>query len=213
MVRVMYLATGSNVQNRITYAAKQEFLKYGFKDALLRRIASSVGMTTGAINTYFRDKQALFDEVVIPVIKQVGDVFNELSKSYYSDDNILSEITYERTIVDLIVVYDFIYRNLEVFRILLLGASGSKHADFIHDLVNHEVRYTQSYLKKLDIKCTYGMHLNILVIHTISEGYINAILEPVRHGRSLQEAIGNLDFIVTFYTRGWLNAFGRCYHG
>jgi len=199
------------VQDRIVQAAKQEFLHHGFKDASLRRIASDVGMTTGAIYTYFKGKQDLFNEVVAPVTERVGNIFSELSKSYYSDDSIIREITYETTIKDLTVVYDFIYRNFDVFRILLIGADGSPHSDFIHVLVNHEVNHTLAYLERLEIGRDNGMHLDTTVIHTISEGYINALLEPVRHNKSQEEALGNLDFIVTFYTGGWLNVFGKCH--
>ncbi|PKL29352.1 MAG: hypothetical protein CVV46_01180 [Spirochaetae bacterium HGW-Spirochaetae-2] len=206
------MGTGPSVQDRIIQAARQEFLQYGFKDASLRRIASAAGMTTGAIYTYFKDKQALFDEVVAPVTGQVESVFSELSKSYYSNDSIIREITYEKTIEDLAVVYDFIYKNFDLFRILLIGAGGSAHSDFIHVLVKHEVNHTLAYLDRLGIGRDDNMRLDTTVIHTISEGYINALLEPVRHGMSHGEALGNLDFIVTFYTGGWLNVFGRCSH-
>ena len=200
-----------HVQALIVYTAKQEFLRYGFKDASLRRIASAIGMTTGAIYTHFKGKQALFDAVVAPVIEKVGSVFTELSKSYYSDDSILQGITYEKTIKDLTVVYDFIYGNFDLFRILLLGADGSSHSDFVHVLVNHEVNHTLRYLERLDIGGDGGIHLDNMIIHTISEGYINALLEPVRHDMSKDKALGNLDFIVTFYTGGWLNVFGKCF--
>ncbi|MBI9095463.1 MAG: TetR/AcrR family transcriptional regulator [Sphaerochaeta sp.] len=204
------MSTKPHVQDRIIQTAKQEFLLHGFKDASLRRIASAVGMTTGAIYTHFAGKQALFDSVVAPVTEKVGDIFSELSKAYYSEDDGVCEITYKKTIEDLTVVYAFIYRNLDLFRILLLGAEGSSHSDFIHVLVNHEVNHTLSYLKRLGMGKKNGMHLDPTVIHTISEGYINALLEPVRHSMSQDEALRNLDFIVTFYTGGWLNVFGKC---
>ncbi|WP_320129604.1 TetR/AcrR family transcriptional regulator [uncultured Sphaerochaeta sp.] len=204
------MRNGSSVQDRIVLAAKQEFLNHGFKDASLRRIASTVGMTTGAIYTHFRDKQDLFDMVVSPVTEQLENVFTELSRTYYNDEGIINEISYEKTIADLTVVYDFIYKNFDVFRILLLGSSGSTHEDFIHVLVNQEVRHTQAYLDRLNMWGSQGIQLDPSVMHTISEGYINALLEPVRHGMTHQQALGNLDFIVTFYTGGWLNVFGRC---
>lgn len=204
------MSDGSNVQDRIVQAAKQEFLEHGFKDASLRRIASTAGVTTGAIYTHFRDKQDLFDMVVAPVTGQLGNVFTALSKTYYTDDRIVNEISYEKTIADLRIVYDFIYKNFDVFRILLLGASGSTHGDFIHVLVSQEVRHTQAYLDRLDMGCGQNIRLDSSVMHTISEGYINALLEPVRHGMTHEQALGNLDFIVKFYTGGWLNVFGRC---
>jgi hypothetical protein len=111
---------------------------------------------------------------------------------------------------DLAVMYDFIYKNFDLFRILLIGAGGSAHSDFIHVLVKHEVNHTLAYLERLGIGRDGNMRLDTTVIHTISEGYFNALLEQVCRGISHGEALGNLDFIVTFYAGGWLNVFGRC---
>lgn len=42
-------------------AGKKVFLEMGFRDASLRKIASQLGVTTGAIYRYYTDKEALFD--------------------------------------------------------------------------------------------------------------------------------------------------------
>lgn len=165
--------------------------------------------TTGAIYTYFKDKQALFDAVVSPVTMHVQNVFSELSKYYYDDDSVVCEISFERTISDLKTVYSFIYEHIEPFRILLLGASGSKHAEFVHKLVAWEMHHTLAYLKRLNIGGQCILQSDTGVLHTISEGYINAILEPIRHDMSMEEALENIEFIVTFYTGGWLQVISR----
>lgn len=46
---------------RIHWAAKAEFLEKGYKDASLRNIVKSVGMTTGAFYGYYKSKEELFD--------------------------------------------------------------------------------------------------------------------------------------------------------
>ena len=42
---------------RIHRAAKAEFLEKGYKDASLRNIVKSVGMTTGAFYGYYKSKE------------------------------------------------------------------------------------------------------------------------------------------------------------
>ena len=42
---------------RIHLAAKAEFLEKGYKDASLRNIVKSVGMTTGAFYGYYKSKE------------------------------------------------------------------------------------------------------------------------------------------------------------
>ena len=49
---------------RIHRAAKAEFLEKGYKDASLRNIVKSVGMTTGAFYGYYKSKEELFEAIV-----------------------------------------------------------------------------------------------------------------------------------------------------
>ena len=46
---------------KLLEAAKTEFLTKGFRNASLRNIAASAGVTTGAIYRYYANKEALFD--------------------------------------------------------------------------------------------------------------------------------------------------------
>ena len=54
---------------RIIEAAKQEFLKYGYNDASLRRIASNAGIQVGGLYKHFASKEALFESLVTPAIQ------------------------------------------------------------------------------------------------------------------------------------------------
>lgn len=49
---------------KLLEAAKTEFLTKGFRNASLRNIAASAGVTTGAIYRYYANKEALFDALV-----------------------------------------------------------------------------------------------------------------------------------------------------
>ena len=49
---------------RILEAAKSEFLEKGYRQASVRSIAASVGVTTGALYRYYANKEALFDALV-----------------------------------------------------------------------------------------------------------------------------------------------------
>ena len=54
---------GTTLEN-IHRAAKAEFLEKGYKDASLRNIVKSVGMTTGAFYGYYKSKEELFEAIV-----------------------------------------------------------------------------------------------------------------------------------------------------
>jgi AcrR family transcriptional regulator len=199
--------TESSVKEKIMHFAKQEFLNCGYQDASLRNIATAAGMTTGAIYTYFKDKGALFAAIVDPVCIQIEGVFSELSKSYYTTDSIVSELTFQKTLVDLNLIYNFIYKNFDVFRILVVGADGSSRSNFIHTIVDQEVRHTIAYLERIQTNKDIDPQKYRTIIHIISESYIDALLEPVRHNMNHNDALKNLDFLVTFFTGGWQSVF------
>lgn len=52
------------VTEALLESAKKEFLKYGFRDASLRRISANSGVSTNSIYTRFKDKAGLFSAVV-----------------------------------------------------------------------------------------------------------------------------------------------------
>ena len=85
-------------REKILYYGKQEFLHKGFKDASLRNISAAAGMTTGAVYTHFKDKNALFEAIVAPVCEQVENMFNEISSSSYNADGNLNKFTRQSSI-------------------------------------------------------------------------------------------------------------------
>ena len=202
-----------NTQEKLLLYGKREFLQNGFQNASLRNIAAAAGLTTGAIYGYFQDKNALFDAIVTPVCRQVEQMFHDLSTLYYNDSGIVGEITLQGTINDLHKIYGFIYENFDAFRLLVVCAEGSSKADYIHTMVDYEVTHTLLYLSRLSREKSVEAKLNRTLIHIISDSYINAILEPVRHNLSYEQAIENLDFLCTFYTGGWNSVFQSLFEG
>ena len=49
-------------------AAKAEFLEKGYKDASLRNIVKSVGMTTGAFYGYYKSKEELLKTSLVSIM-------------------------------------------------------------------------------------------------------------------------------------------------
>ena len=51
-------------KQRILRAAREEFLRHGYGQAGLRRIAAAAHVTTGAVYNHFGSKHGLFDAIV-----------------------------------------------------------------------------------------------------------------------------------------------------
>jgi AcrR family transcriptional regulator len=209
---VSYLINELSVEEKIMYFAKREFQNCGFRDASLRNIAAAANMTTGAIYTYFKDKNTLFEAIVDPVCTQVEGIFKELSSSYYNSNAIVCDITFQKSLADLQLIYDFIYQNFDIFRLLVVGAEGSSRSNFVHSIVDYEVTHTLAYLEQLKASRSSDAQIDCAVIHAISEGYINALLEPVRHNMNREDALKNLNTLVIFYTGGWQSVFNELFN-
>lgn len=125
-------------------------------------------------------------------------MFAEMSATYYDTVGIVNEITIEKTVAGLRRIYGFIYDNFDAFRLLVVGSEGSSKADYIHAIVEYETQHTLAYLDKLQKGRKSNARLSPTMIHIVSDSYINALLEPVRHNLSYEEAVENLEFLSAF---------------
>lgn len=60
------------LDDKITAAAKQEFLEKGYTDASLRKIAEKAGATVGAIQTRYSSKDELFVCLLKPLLDDIA---------------------------------------------------------------------------------------------------------------------------------------------
>ncbi len=115
-----------SVRNDIVAAAKEEFLRYGFKDASMRRIASKAGITVGNIYRYFKNKEDINFYIVSPTIKEINDVVKKVTKNNISMEarvfNMAMSTKDIKEKLDIMAeeLVDIFERNPVEFKILLL---------------------------------------------------------------------------------------------
>ncbi|MEG1805605.1 MAG: TetR/AcrR family transcriptional regulator [Clostridia bacterium] len=69
-----------DTKNKILLSAIDEFYKFG-DDASIRRIAESAGVAVGNIYNYFGSKSDLYEAIILPVAKEIENLFNMLNDS------------------------------------------------------------------------------------------------------------------------------------
>ena len=188
---------------KILECSKREFLQNGFKNASLRNIALEAGLTTGAIYGYFKNKNAIFEMLVDPVCEKIEEIFSSISQNYYREDGVTSEINTQKSVEELRYIYRFVYQNFDEFRLLLCCAEGSSREDFAHSIVDYEVAHTVAYLEQMKKQKELDFQIDKTIIHIISDSYVNALLEPVRHNMDIETAMKNVELLGRFYTAGW----------
>lgn len=83
-------AVADETKSLLLSAAQAIFLESGFKDATLRQICQKAHVTTGALYCFYKDKNALFEELLSPFVEKlfrmITDHFQEEEDSYVKDD-------------------------------------------------------------------------------------------------------------------------------
>lgn len=136
---------------KIEENARLEFMQYGFKDASINRIASNAGLTTGAIYTRFKDKDALFVSLVQPTIDEVNQLFysmhGKFTASYPEFEKVME--TSNQFIENMI---NYMYDNKDNFILLLCKSSGSSIDHFEMSMIEYKTeRLHNSFFKSAEM--------------------------------------------------------------
>ena len=126
---------GTTLEN-IHLAAKAEFLEKGYKDASLRNIVKSVGMTTGAFYGYYKSKEELFEAIVGEHYEYILNRFIKAQEEFAQlpaarQPEVMSDISG-------ICMYDILhyaYEHLEECKLILCCSEGTKFSGLIDEMV------------------------------------------------------------------------------
>ncbi|MDD2957684.1 MAG: TetR/AcrR family transcriptional regulator [Lachnospiraceae bacterium] len=198
------MAEYTETQKKMLEVGKKEFLSKGFKDASLRGIVKEAGFTQGAFYGYYPDKAALFDALVSDVADGLMEQFKAAQDVHY--DLIPAgkeEESRELSTNYLNCFINYIYDNFDAFKLVVCCASGTKYENYIHELVELEVKQTEQYYEKLrklgkvEGSVSHNLH------HMITSAYFTGVFETVAHDMTRKQAIGYVNELATFFNCGW----------
>lgn len=194
----------TETQRKILEVGKREFLAKGFKDASLRGIVKEAGFTQGAFYGYYPDKEALFDALVSEATDNLVAQFKAVQDAHY---DLIPEDKVERS-QDLSAEYlnsfiNYIYDNFDTFKLVICYSEGTRHANYIHELVEIEVTQAENYyqqlrrLGKLEGTVSYDLH------HMITSACFTAVFETVAHDMTRELAVEYVNELAAFFNSGW----------
>ena len=112
---------------RIHQAARREFLEKGYKDASLRNIVKSVGMTTGAFYGYYKSKEELFEALVCEHYAVSIGLFSEGAKRFCQSSPRAAAGGYGRYFgACMFEMLHYAYEHLEECKLILCCSEGTK---------------------------------------------------------------------------------------
>lgn len=187
-----------DIDEKLLAAARKEFLEKGFREASLRKIAESAGITTGAMYNRFSGKDALFESGVKGALTATEQKFRELRALYEkkfatgSPDALSEAIGAEaETITDLIFDY------YEEYRLLICKSQGSRLEAFYDELVEMKIGLSREYLKQNQ----YHVDEDVLRILIYSE--FERYRQIICMGLNKEKAKKVLQEIMKYSMCGW----------
>ena len=115
-----------DVRNSILLSAIDEFYRFGYKDASLRRIAKEAGVTPGNIYAYFRSKESLFVTALADTVKEMNAFVQHALRGEQLRTFDISALTEDITKIFL--------QNKKQFLILMNGSKGTDYENIKEEL-------------------------------------------------------------------------------
>lgn len=192
-----------SLDDKIIKAAKEEFLEKGFQKASLHKIAEQAGITTGALYTRYKNKDALFASLTEEAIngmklhaEPLKEMYCEVEKNKDKNE-FLKVMSYERQLyLDLIFEY---YDECKLFFCL---SDGSSIETMMEQMMETKANETVAFFQRIAKK---PVDLNgVKIIMQEQYHFYRLILSK---GYSKEEAASCIQMIETFYEAGWRELF------
>lgn len=198
----------TETHQKILPAAMAEFLEKGFEKATMRDIAEAAGITAAGLYRHFADKEAMFAALVEPVLSQCEVWYSQHKDEDYEylEQGNLEAMWTQGT--ELAMMLDVVYKNFDVFKLLLCRSEGTKYANWLHECVMLEQQETLAYMEAAKAKGIPVRDIRPEELHLLLTAYVSAMFEVVVHDFSKEDAIHYLKTLEEFFIPGWRAVLG-----
>ena len=183
----------------IIQAARGEFLEHGYQKASLHKIADRAGITTGALYTRYKNKDALFLSLVEPVLQEIAARCQPIRGLYEqvqqrpSSEALLHAIRQEEQ-----VYLNLLFDHYEDCILLFCKSGGSALEKQIQQMMAGKSRETVAFFKAIARQeLDYD---GIALIMSQQFYYYQQILQ---RGYSREQAVSCMKTVELFLEAGW----------
>ena len=191
-------------QRNILETAKRHFLNDGLTGASLRKIVKDAGLTTGAFYKYYPTKEALFDALTDPYLEHIYEIYDQVIAEFEklsADDQTknMASISDE----GMKQMLDYVYDHYDNFKLLLKCGDSGKYEDFIHGMVDREIKSSHRYLEKMKEEGVEVPVVDDSLMHMIYTGFFSSIFQIIEHDIDRITAKENIKQLKQFNIGGW----------
>ena len=190
--------------DNIILAAREEFMRYGYLDASIRRIADKANTSAKSIYTRFSNKEGLFEYFVKEqaefFINGVAKNLTEFS-SHTREDQINSRKENGNDLSNSLLEY--VYDNFDALYLIICKSKGTHYEGFIEQLATLETEYTLKYMTTIETEKTGLPKITEEFVHMMSRSFFEGFFEMVRHKFDREKAREHIKKLLLFHNSGW----------
>lgn len=191
-------------QRNILETAKRHFLSDGLTGASLRNIVKDAGLTTGAFYKYYPTKEALFDALTDPYLEHIYEIYDQVVSEFEklsADDQTKNMASISDEGMEQML--DYVYDHYDNFKLLLKCGDSGKYEDFIHGMVDREIKSSHRYLEKMKEEGVEVPVVDDSLMHMIYTGFFSSIFQIIEHDIDRITAKENIKQLKQFNIGGW----------
>lgn len=196
---------------KIVEVAMKEFLEKGYEKASMKDVAIKVGMTSAGLYRHFESKEDMFKKLVQPAIDSIEKWSEEhVSSSYQEMRSKETEDMWslEGDNNDTRMILDVMYRNPNLFRLLLFKSQGTPYENYLHDFIESTTDRMMQFLKDSKKQGYKPQKISRNEMHMLVSAYTSALVQPIEHGYTKKEAEKYFKTVIEFFTPGWRKVTG-----
>lgn len=193
---------------KIVEAAFEEFKRYGYEDASMRRIASACGMSASGLYKHFPSKEEMFASLVQPALDGLMELYHQIEKEYFDELSASKKAEMSNSKGELVRAMEYIYDHFDEFELIICKSKGSVYENFKHDIAVLEEKVTLKYMEEIRKNGIPVKKINKKEFHLLVTACIEALFQAVTHGFSRKEAVHFAGTVESFYAPAWKAFFG-----
>lgn len=194
-----------SLDDAIIKAAYNEFLEHGFTNASLHKIADKANVTTGAIYTRYKNKDALFVSLLEDFFEVMNACFEPAAAEYEkarksgSTEDFLNAIAFEESIYSKLIL-----SHCEDCTLFFCKSDGSSVEKMLNQMMDNKAAQTVEFFRQ-----TANRTVNAYVIKLILASQFRNLRQLLEMQLNKEDTLACLREIYDFSEAGWKALFSK----
>ncbi len=176
----------------------------------VRSIASAIGVTTGSIYKYYKDKEALFDALVEEPAQYLLDGYRKAQIRFAEQDFDLQMqmMKDESAKSSNNIMLEYMYDHFNAFKLIACSAKGTKYEDYVDQVAEIEDESSVAFITMMKQYNHEVRNIDRGLMHILSTALVSGMFETIRHDMTREKALHYMKDLQDFYTAGWFELLG-----